>query len=50
MLRILRLLRVLKLKYFLYKLEEYIITDFLNFFTDLLKVLSTLLLLSHVMA
>lgn len=49
-LRILRLLRVLKLKRVLYKLEEYLVTDFLFAVMDGIKLLSILLLINHIMA
>lgn len=49
-LRILKILRVLKLKKILYKIEEYIITDFLWSVMDGVKLLAVLLLINHIMA
>jgi hypothetical protein len=49
-LRILRLLRVLKLKKVLYKMEEYIVTEFLNSVMDGIKLLAIMMLINHLMA
>lgn len=49
-LRILRLLRVFKLKKFLYKLEEYVTTDFLNMLMDIIKLLVLIFFICHWMA
>lgn len=49
-LRILRLLRVMKLKRLLYKLEEFMITDFLNTVMDFAKLLILVFFITHWMA
>lgn len=49
-LRLLRLLRVLKLKKVLYKIEEYIVTDFFSSAMDGIKLLSIMMLINHLMA
>jgi hypothetical protein len=49
-LRILRLLRVLKLTKFLYKLEEYIVTETLNMLMDIIKLLVLIFFISHWLA
>lgn len=49
-LRILRLLRVLKLKKILYKIEEYLVTEVLNTFMDIMKLLVLIFFISHWMA
>ena len=40
---------MLKLKYVLYRLEEYIVTDFLNAVVDCIKILFVIIFLSHIM-